>query len=153
MPSPPPSQPSCCSPLAGSWVGADAHFGPALTRILGRRRSLALRLAPHLALDAFVEALDADDDALVRAAANCLHFVAGLDAEFYGAAFEADDLGCGGDAQADRCRRHMADVEMDAEALVARRQEGLDGGERSRLDDIDHHRRRQHRDAARTDKP
>src|SRR3984957_17874687 len=131
----PPSQPSCCSPSAGSWAAAE----------------LARRLAPHLALHAFVEALDADDDALVRAAADCLHFVVGLDAEFYGAAFEADDLGGGGDAQADRCRRHMADVEMDAEALMARRQEVFDGGERSGLDDVDHHRRRQHRDAARAD--
>ena len=43
----------------------------------------------------------------------------------------------------------MADVEMDAEALMARRQEVLDGVECSRFDDVDHHRRRQHRDAAR----
>src|SRR5450631_987963 len=119
MQSPLPSQPSCCSPSAGSWVGADGHFGP-----------LARRLAPYLALNAFVEALDADDDALVRAAAYCLHFVVGLDAEFYGAAFEADDLGGSGDAQADRCRRHMADVEMDAEALMAGRQEMFYGGQR-----------------------
>src|ERR1700722_19709511 len=131
----PPSQPSCCSPSAGSWAAAE----------------LARRLAPHLALDAFVEALDADDDALVRAAAYCLHFVVGFDAEFYGAAFDADDLGGGGDAQADRRRRNVADVKMNTEALMARRQEVLDGVERGRLDDIDHHRRRQHRDTARAD--
>src|SRR5580692_8844680 len=135
MPSPPPSRPSCCSPWAGSWGAAE----------------LARRLAPHLALHAFVEALDADDDALVRAAAYGLDFVVGFDAEFYGAAFDTDDLGGGGDAQADRRRRHMADVEVDAEALMACRQEVLDSGERSRLDDIDHHRRRQHCDAAGAD--
>src|SRR5579864_8676316 len=144
MPSLPPSPPSCCSPSAGSWVGADAHFWVGA--------DLARRLAPHLALHAFVEALDADDDALVAAAAYGFDPVAGFDAEFYGAAFEADDLGGGGDAQSDRRRRHMADVEMDAEALMARRQEVFDGGERSRLDDVDHHRRRQHRDAAGADK-
>src|SRR3984957_18885023 len=106
----PPSQPSCCSPSAGSWAAAE----------------LARRLAPHLALHAFVEALDADDDALVRAAADCLDLVVGFDAEFYGATFDASDLGGAGDAQADRRRRHVADVEMNAEALVAGWQEVLD---------------------------
>src|ERR1700681_3460200 len=131
----PPSQPSCCSPSAGSWGAAE----------------LARNLAPHLALHAFVEALDADDDALMRAAAYGLDLVVGFDAEFYGAAFDADDLGGGGDTQADRRRRHMADVEMDAEALMSGWQEVLDSGQRSCLDDVDHHRRRQHRDAAGAD--
>ena len=75
----------------------------------------------------------------------------GFDAEFYGAALDADDLGGGGNAQADRRRRHMADVEMDAEALMTARQKVLDGVEGSRLDDVDHHRRRQHRDTAGAD--
>ncbi len=64
----------------------------------------------------------------------------------------ADDLRGRRDAQADRRRRDMADVEMDAEALMAGRQQVLDRRERCGLDQVDHHRRRQHGDAARADK-
>jgi len=41
----------------------------------------------------------------------------------------------------------MADVKVDAEALVAERKKVLDRVERRRLDQVDHHRRRQHRNA------
>ena len=50
--------------------------------------------------------------------------------------------------QAHRRRREVAHVEVDAEALVTRRQQVLHGRERRRLDQVDHHRRGQHRDAA-----
>ena len=53
--------------------------------------------------------------------------------------------------QADRRRREMADVEMDAEALMPGGQQVLDRRQRGRLDHVDHHRRRQHRDAPRAD--
>jgi hypothetical protein len=46
----------------------------------------------------------------------------------------------------------MGHVEVDAEALMARGKKVFDRVERSRLDEVDHHRRRQHRDASRTDK-
>jgi len=42
-------------------------------------------------------------------------------------------------------------VELDAEALMAERQQMLDCRERRRLDDVDHDRRCQHRDPAGTD--
>src|SRR5712671_4048669 len=41
---------------------------------------------------------------------------------------------------------------MDAEALMPRRQEMLDRLQRRGLDQVDHHRRRQHRDAPGADK-
>jgi hypothetical protein len=43
--------------------------------------------------------------------------------------------------------RDVGHVEVDAEALMARGKKVFDRVERSRLDDVDHHRRRQHRDA------
>ena len=79
----------------------------------------ALAFAAHLALHAFVEARHADNDALMGAAADRLEFVAGFDAERHGAAFEPHHFGGRGDPHADRGRRGMADVEMDAEALMA----------------------------------
>ena len=51
---PPPLRPSCCSCSAGLWAGADG----------------ALFSRADLALHTFVEALHADDDALVAAAAD-----------------------------------------------------------------------------------
>jgi hypothetical protein len=45
----------------------------------------------------------------------------------------------------------MADVEMGAEALVAVRDQVLDCVERRGLHQVDHHRRRQHANAARAD--
>jgi hypothetical protein len=54
-------------------------------------------------------------------------------------------------AQADRGCRKVAHVEVDAKALIALRQQMLDGGQRGRLDDIDHHGRGEHGDAPRAD--
>jgi hypothetical protein len=87
----------------------------------------------------------------MSAAADHVHIVARLHPEGDGAGLDADDLGGRGDAKADRRRRHVADVELDAEALMAERQEVLDRGERRCLDDVDHHRRCQYGDAAGAD--
>ncbi len=57
----------------------------------------------------------------------------------------SQDLGGRGDAQSDRRRGHMADIEVDTEALMAGGQQVLDGRKRRRLDHVDHDRRRQHR--------
>ena len=55
----------------------------------------------------------------MAAAADRFEIVAGLDAERHRAAFEPYHLRSRSDPQADRGRGGMADVEMDAEALVA----------------------------------
>ena len=54
-------------------------------------------------------------------------------------------------AHADRRRRVMPDIEMRAETLVARRQQPLDGVERGRLHQVDHHGRGQHAHPAAAD--
>ena len=140
MPSPPPSRPSCCSGSAGLWAAFDAGVAALVT--LSPRTLRCTRSSKRSTLTTTRSCVPPPIG---------LDLVVGFDAEFYGAAFDADDLGGGSHAQADRRRRDVADVEMDAEALMAGRQEVLDGGERSRLDDVDHHRCRQHRDAARAD--
>ena len=86
------------------------------------------------------------------AAADRLDRVARFDAEGDGAAFDAQNLGRRRHRQADRRRRDVADVEVDAEALMAGRKQVLDRVERRRFDHVDHHRRRQHRDAPGADK-
>ena len=53
--------------------------------------------------------------------------------------------------QADGRRRVVADVELYAEALMTRWQQVLHRRQRGRLDQVDHHRGRQHRDAPRAD--
>ena len=55
------------------------------------------------------------------------------------------------DGEAHRRRREVAHVEVDAEALMSRRQQVLHRRQRGRLDHVDHHRRRQHRDPPRAD--
>src|SRR5580698_307300 len=85
------------------------------------------------------------------AVADHLDVVARLHPEGDGAPFDVDDLRRRGDTKADRRRRNVADVELDAEALMAERQQMLDRRERRRLDEVDHDRRCQHRDPAGTD--
>jgi hypothetical protein len=58
---------------------------------------------------------------------------------------DPSQLGARIDVHSDRRRREMADIEMDAEALVSGWQEVLDRGEGRRLDHIDHDRSGQHR--------
>src|SRR5215472_3733086 len=94
--------------------------------------------AGELALDALVEARDVDHNALVRATADRLLLVARLDPERQRAPFDRGELGGRFGLHADRGRGKMADVEMDAEALVAGGQQMLDRGERGRLDQVDH---------------
>ena len=80
--------------------------------------------------------------------ADYLTLIAGFDAEGDGAALDGLDLRGRRDSEAHRRGREMAHVEMDAEALMSLRQQMLDRRQRRRLDHVDHHRRRQHRDAA-----
>src|SRR5262249_45158701 len=99
-----------------------------------------------------VEARSADDDAPMGAAADWLEFVARGNAEGDGATLNLRHLrGCR-DPQSDRCRRGMAHIELNAQALMSARKQLLDRGERRRFDEIDHHWRRQDRDPARADK-
>src|SRR5262245_4080740 len=120
-----------------------------------KRRRLACWIdqlsAAELALHALVEAGDADDHALMGAAADRLALVARLDPEADGASLNVCHFRCGHHAQADRGRGEMLDVEMDAEALMAGRQQMLDCVERGGLDHIDHDGCRQHGNAAGAD--
>jgi len=108
--------------------------------------------AAKLALHAFVESLNADDDALVRAAADSLEIIMRFHRERHGPALDAHDLRRRGDPEADRRCRHVTDIEVNAEALMPRGKEMLDGRQCRRLDHVDHDRRRQHGDSSRTDK-
>ena len=106
----------------------------------------------QLALDPLIEALDVDDDARVRPVADAL--LARRSASTRNSTVASVDLGdLRARAQA-ACRPaspHMPDVEMRAEALVARRQQVLDRVEGRGFHQVDHHRRRQHAHAAGAD--
>ena len=105
----------------------------------------------QLLLDALVEARDIDDDALVRTVSDRLLIVVGLDLEYEGAAVDADQFGRRPDAHSDRRSGEMADIEMDAEALMTIREEVLDRRERRCLDQIDHDRSGEHGHASAAD--
>src|SRR5271170_5915273 len=86
------------------------------------------------------------------AAADRLDLIAYFHAKRDGTAFHAQNrCGCSR-PQADRRRRDVTHVEVDAETLMAGRKKVFNRVERRRLDDVYHHRRSQHRDASRTDK-
>src|SRR5271157_1764838 len=86
------------------------------------------------------------------AAADRLDLVACFHTKSDGAAFHAQNrCGCSY-PQADRRRRDMAHVEVNAETLMAGGKKVFDRVECGRLDDVYHHRRSQYRDASRTDK-
>ena len=70
------------------------------------------------------------------AAADRLELVAGLDPERDGAALDVENLGGGGDAQADRGRRGMADIELYAEALMAGGKQVFNRRERCSLEQL-----------------
>lgn len=74
----------------------------------------------ELALHPFVESRHADNHTLMGAAADRLEIIVGFDAECHGAAFELQYFGGRRDPQADRGRRGVADVKLDAEALLTR---------------------------------
>src|SRR5262249_53993770 len=71
----------------------------------------------QLSLPALIEAGDIDHDALVRAVADGLFFVAGLDPKRKRAAVDGGQLGGGSNSHTDRRGSEMPDVEMNAEAL------------------------------------
>src|ERR1700704_6252540 len=98
----------------------------------------------QLLLHPLVEALDIDHHAFVGSPADRLLLVARLDLQAQPPALDADQPRGGDDAHADRRGRVVADVELDAEALMARRQQGLDGVERRGLHQVDHHRGGEH---------
>ena len=92
-----------------------------------------------------IEAGDIDDDPLVRAAADRLLFVAGLDPKRERASLDGGQFGRGVGAHSDRRGREVADVEVNAEALMPGGQQMLDRRERRRFDQIDHDRGGEHR--------
>src|SRR5262249_51795200 len=98
----------------------------------------------ELALDALIEFCDVDHDALVRAVADELLLVARLDAEIDGSSFHPRHFRSGGDPHADGRGGDVAHIQVGAEALIARRKQVLYGGQRGRLDQVDHHRRGKH---------
>src|SRR3954468_24580909 len=102
----------------------------------------------QLALHPLVELLDVDHHPLVRAVADQLALVVGLDPEGKGAAIDLFKCGGGRDAHADRRGGDVPDVEDGAEALIAGREEALNRSECRRLHEIDHHRRGEHADRA-----
>ena len=91
-------------------------------------------------MHALIEAGHIDHDALVRAVADGLFFITGLDPKRKRAAVDGGQLGGGANSHTHRRGSEMPDVEMNTEALVPFGQELLHRGERRRLDDIDHHR-------------
>jgi hypothetical protein len=86
-------------------------------------RSRKLPGRRQLLLHAGIEARDVDHDALVGAAADRLALVVRLDGEGESTAFDRDKFGSRRHPHADRRRCKVAHVEMDAEALMALRQE------------------------------
>jgi hypothetical protein len=86
------------------------------------------------------------------AAADNFEVVARFHAKGHGTAVDLQNFGNGRDPQADGRRGEMAYIEVGAEALMSFRQEMLDRVERGGLDDVDHDRRGQDRDAAGADK-
>src|SRR5258707_8154298 len=98
----------------------------------------------QLLLHPLVETRDIDPHALVVSPADRLLLVARLDLEAQPPALDAGEPRGGDDAHADRRGGMVADVELDAEALMARRQQGLDGVERGGLHQVDHHRGGEH---------
>src|SRR5262249_58730499 len=79
----------------------------------------------QLVLHTLVEAGDIDHDPLVRAVADRLLLVVGLDPEQQSAAVDAGQLGGGAHAHSDRRGREVPHVETDAEALMPSRQQVL----------------------------
>ena len=71
-------------------------------------------------MHAVVKARHIDDHALVEAVADGLALIAGLDPEADGAPLDFHNLRRGNDREPHRCRREMAHVEPDAEALMPR---------------------------------
>ncbi len=86
------------------------------------------------------------------ATANDFKVIARFHAKTYVSGIDCQNFGGGRHAQADWRRSDMADVEVGAEALMFTGQEMLDRIERRRLNDIDHHRCGQYRNAAGPDK-
>jgi len=111
----------------------DANAFPALDQAIAKETDQRVK-------QALIEASDIDDDALVQSAADRLLLVVRLHAERERAPVNRDQFATRGDSHADRGGGKMPDVEMDPEALIARRQKVLDGGERRRLHEVDHHR-------------
>ena len=99
-----------------------------------------------LALDPRIEAHHVDYDALMNPFPDRFAFVAGLDAKSDGPALDAGNFGGRCDAQTDRGRRKVAHVKVATQALMARRQQLLNGSERCCLDQVDHYRRGKYRD-------
>src|ERR1044072_7375963 len=104
----------------------------------------ALPISLELALDALIEFCNVDDDALVRPVADEILLVARLHAEIDGPSFHPRHFRSGGDAHPYGRGGDVAHIQVGTEALVARGQEMLDGGERGRLDEVDHHGRGEH---------
>src|SRR5215475_9466544 len=112
--------------------------------------SMVVELAPplpmlwptnaDLALHTLVKACHVDDHALVSAVADRLTLVACLDAEADGAPLDFYYLRRRNDGEPHRCRRKMAHVEPDPEALMPRRQEWFCRCQCGSLDQTDHHR-------------
>src|SRR5215831_13125933 len=123
-----------------------AELAPTLADAGPLRRAVA-----DLALHALVKARHIDDHALVRALADPLTLVAGLDAEADGAPLDFHNLRRRNDGEPHRCRRKMAHVEPDPEALMPGGQEGFCRCQCGGLDQADHHRGGQHGDPIRSD--
>src|SRR5690349_21251349 len=107
---------------------------PILTLITSAR--IRFRLNPR------IESRNVDHDAAVSAIADRFLLVSGIHAERQGPLIHLDELRGGRYAHADGRRGEMPDVEVDAEALMARRQQLLTAIECRRLDEVDQHGRR-----------
>src|SRR4051794_31527966 len=93
-------------------------------------------LGAELTLHPLVETGDADDHALVGAAPDRFALVTHVDTERDGAPFDLQHLRGRSHSQSDRGCGDMADVEMDAEALMAGREEMLNRRQGGRLNHI-----------------
>ena len=90
-------------------------------------------------------------DALVRAFADAVFLVVGMHTKIQRATVHPRQLGVCLDAHAHRRRRHVCDVEVNADGLMAGRQKPFDRLERRSLHQVDHDRRGKHAHAAAAD--
>jgi len=104
-----------------------------------------------LACTPLIETGDIDDQPLMAAVADQVPVVTRLDRKSQRSALDGDEACRGAHLHADRRCRNVADVELDAEALMAGGDQVLGGVESGSLHEVDHHRRRQNADAAGAD--
>jgi molybdate-binding protein len=125
-----------------------ARYPPSLAGRRGHPRSRIFPVSPlltHLRVQPLGKSGEIDDDAFMRARPDQFGAIHCPDREFDTTPVDLDDLGLAGNAQSDRRRGEMANVDASAERALVRIEVGLHRVERSVFHHHDHDRRREHR--------